>query len=542
MKEYYVDGQSGDDGAAGTSGAPWATLGRALAAAEAGDVIRARTAVYRESIGLVRAGVTLRADEGQEPVIDGGYGPELFGKAGYTTRTGGALKADELPYPHAKNQAKGGWVIAQDQAAILRVLADDTVVDGFFVRNVCGRAFRVAAKRAKLLNCRFDFTYSGTGIFDDTCEDCLMDGCKVTRGSMKFFDPTVDNSKGTQTNVMVRGKRTVVRNSKGGICCGEFVSIDKRAVDGRVEGCEIVGCLHASGYANETEGAAFVDNVFLWPRELLGVFKGKVTPSDGLIFGNEQEDTVTMPRVVVRGNIFVGHKRPIVVANGSSGRPVAFRDGEFAHNTVVGDEETLFLLGWGTPLGSRHEQTAVVDNVFLRHPDGGGEAAILWQGNGGAQFGHNLSNVTLPTAMRSEGDVVAVDGQNVLVAPFAEVKMVTPVDIKGMEPPDLRTTFDRDNYRPIAGSAAIGAASDGGTVGALEPAVVEPPPPPPPPPPDGVDLDALANLAAEAWGLLGHSGQRMTYALDVLNEAMERQAAAREQLQRLVDLINEVQV
>ena len=76
----------------------------------------------------------------------------------------------------------------------------------------------------------------------------------------------------------------------------------------------------------------------------------------------------------------------------------------------------------------------------------------------------------------------------------------------------------------------------------MEPAVVEPPPPPPPPPPDGVDLDALANLAAEAWGLLGHSGQRMTYALDVLNEAMERQAAAREQLQRLVDLINEVQV
>ena len=53
MKEYYVDGQSGDDGAAGTSGAPWATLGWALAAAEAGDVIRARTAVYRESICLL---------------------------------------------------------------------------------------------------------------------------------------------------------------------------------------------------------------------------------------------------------------------------------------------------------------------------------------------------------------------------------------------------------------------------------------------------------------------------------------------------------
>lgn len=540
--EYYVDGQAGDDGAAGTSGAPWATLGRALAAAEAGDVIRARTAVYRESIGLVRAGVTLMADEGQEPVIDGGYGPELFGKAGFTTRTGGALKADELPYPHVKNQAKGGWVIAQDQAAILRVLADDTVVDGFFVRNVCGRAFRVAAKRVKLVNCRFDFTYSGTGIFDDACEDCLMDGCEVTRGSMKFFDPTVDNNKGTQTNVMVRGKRTVVRNSKGGICCGEFVSIDKRAVDGRVEGCEILGCLHASGYANEANGAAFVNNVFLWPRELLSVFKGKATPSDGLIFGNEQEDAVDMAGVVVTGNIFVGHKRPIVVANGTSGRPVAFRDGDFSKNTVVGDEETLFLLGWGTPLGSRHERTTVVDNIFLCHPAMAATPAILWQGNGGARFAHNLSNVPLPAAMRGEGDVVAAGGQRVLVEPFAEVKMVTPVDIKGMEPPDLRTTFVIDNYQPLEGSPAIGAASDGGTVGALEPAVVEPPPPPPPPPPDKVDLDALANLAAAAWGEINAASEQLAVVEGLVDGIMNRQVVARDELQRLIDLINEVQV
>lgn len=83
---------------------------------------------------------------------------------------------------------------------------------------------------------------------------------------------------------------------------------------------------------------------------------------------------------------------------------------------------------------------------------------------------HNGWTVTPKRSMASDGDVY---GDLMLSAPDA-------------------AGFAADNYRPIEGSPLIGAALDGTTIGALEPAGdVEPPPVDPPVPDYGWLIEAL---------------------------------------------------
>ena len=486
MTIYYVDGASGDDANAGTSSEPWRTLGKALASASPGDAVRARTAVYRESVGLDKPGTVLEADEGHKPTIDGGYSPALFGAAGYTTKDGKQIGRNQLPYPSEANRKRGGWAIASTQGAIVRLSADDTEFRGFVVRNVCGRAVGLRGNRSALRDCVIDFTYGGALFLEDG-EDIEVTGNVITRASMKAYDPTRDGVEGggakVQTTVIIKKcrrakvKRNVVLYSKG-----EGISVDKGSEDSDVSD-NVVGCnAHWSFGTNGSVRPVFENNIAFYSNDPnLYEQLDKDGPADLFVVGNERVITntgenpglATLQGLVFRGNVLVGDaKRLFLVASGSSGRPVALHDAVIENNTIIGGASTRTVFTWGTYQKNTHQRTVVRNNIILRHPDSTGDL-VKYEGGGGVAWGHNLSNVPLPNGMRGAGDIVS-DGP-VLADPFVPI-LVPAFDMKSPALPDAGATFDKAHYRPVAGSPAIGAASDGREIGALPYTKPEEPP------------------------------------------------------------------
>lgn len=449
------------------------TINSALAVAQPYDRIVILPGVYREVVAVVVPYVTLEAPE-RGVTLDGGYSPLLFGASGYKTRTGRQVKPGELPYPSTENQQLGRWVLAKDQAAILRLVAPDVRVSGLLVRNVCGRGFAVSGDRALLSDCVFDFTYSGTGVVDAFTVGASIVNCTFTRGSVKYFDPTVDNGKGTQTNLIIKrgATDTLVKGCIGAFGYGEGVSADKGSVRVRVEDCVFHDFLHWYGGQNESDDAVWIGNVFLTCEDAVAAM-GKTTAADMWVAGNERETNVTSRGPFFTGNLIVGDfKEGLAVSNGNSGRPVSFRGGQFSGNTIVGGPNSRFLLTWGTPPAAPHVNTTVYGNVLLAHPQATGELAIAWQGAGGATWGPNLSTSLLPDTIRSTADVVTSDP--VLVNPYIPIRTCSGYDVTSPDLPDVGTTFERRNYTPLPDGPA--RQVDGSYFGALSPLPIIPPP------------------------------------------------------------------
>lgn len=511
-------------------GGDFRSIGAAVDAAGPGDVIRVKAGIYREVVTLDKTGLVVEGEEGA--VIDGGYHPGLFGAAGYTTATGAALKPNQLPYPNEDNARRGGWPVARDQSAIVRGMGEGVALRGFTIRNVCGRAYNLTGDGAGIYDCIIDFTYSGSGVCSGADNEVI--GCTITRGSMKYFDPTVDNGKGTQTCVMTKGTNALIKGNRIAYHFGEGVGADKQSKGTRIVGNVVHTCLHWLSGMNEAADAVWEGNVFYWPENLMAAM-GKITASDLWVAGNEQEDEVMSRGPTFVGNLLIGGKEGLAVSNGQSGRPISFVGARFQRNTFIGGAATRYLITWGTYTASPHKDVDFSDNIILKHPAAGDDVK-LFQGGGDVKWHHNLSNCELPEVLRGDGDIVTA--AQVLVNPFAPI--AGTFNVKSPDLPDVETTLALNNYRPVAGSLALVAGSDGGRVGALGLEVEPPPPPPPPPPPDGeLDREAIINAVAAAWGEFGAGSERLAVALDMLNEGMVRVANGRAQLQQLLDQLQE---
>ena len=143
MATYYVDGNSGNDSADGSSNRPWKTLDKAVEQVSAGDEVRVRTAVYHETLRIKTNNTTWRADTGQKPVIDGRYHDGLFDNQG------------NLPHP----DGTGNFLPQSSTGSIVAISAAGCTLDGFTVQNVAGGAVAVSASNCTVRNCRVDFTY-----------------------------------------------------------------------------------------------------------------------------------------------------------------------------------------------------------------------------------------------------------------------------------------------------------------------------------------------------------------------------------------------
>jgi hypothetical protein len=473
-------------------GEAYETIGAALAAAMPGDVVEVRAGTYHEIVVLDKSGVLLVGDPGA--TIDGRYSPLLFGDSAYTDLNGRPVGKGALPALTQANAKRGGWVFPgktineKGYGAAVRLAAADVAIQGFTIRNIPGRAIIVdkAATGARAVGNRVDFTYGGAIGVATGASRVSIKRNTVTRSSVKYYDPTrLGAGPGrVQTTIICGGVDTEIIDNIAALNEGEGISADKDSERALIQGNVLFAHRHWGLGVNGADSPTILGNIVFAPEDLYDAFD-KEHPADLFVIGNEQGDEDPRKAVtrgaVVRDNLFVGGKRSFLVGGG--GRPVQFVDCEFRNNTIVGlvtpgKERPTFT--WSVMDGMPHQNTVVTDNIIIWQE---GAPGISYQAGGDVEWARNLSGAALPGGMRGEGDVVAKDAA--LVNPFAAIRALEAFDVTSPELPNVGTTFNYDNYRPIANGAAV--RPDGSVFGALEPLGAgepEPPVDPPPPPPD----------------------------------------------------------
>ncbi len=470
-------------------GEEYKTIGAALAAAMPGDVVQVRPGTYHEVVVLDKRGVTVLGDPGA--TIDGRYSPLLFGDAAYTDLNGQPVGKRELPALTAANAKRGGWVFAgkaineRGYGAAVRLAAPNVLIQGLTIRNIPGRAIIVdkEATGAAAVGNRIDFTYGGAvGVATGASRVSLRRNI-ITRSSVKQYDPTrLGAGPGqVQTTVICGGSDAEIVENIVALNEGEGISADKASERTLIQGNVIFANRHWGLGVNGAVDPRIIGNIVYSPENLYDMFD-KEHPADLFVIGNEQGDEDPRKAVtrgaVILDNLFVGGKRTFLVGGG--GRPVQFVDSEIRNNTIVGlatpgKERPTFT--WTVMANMPHKNTAVTDNIILWQE---GALGISYQPGGDVRWARNLSGSTPPSGMRGEGDVVAKDAA--LVNPFAAILAIEAFDVTSPELPNVETTFDIDNYRPIAKGSAV--RPDGTVFGALAPlGAGEPEPPIEPEPP-----------------------------------------------------------
>ena len=454
------------------------TIGAAVAAAKDGDTVVVTSGIYHEAITLSTPGVTVMAAEGASVTLDGRYSPALFGDGNFAMSNGRKVGAGQLPSLAADNARRAGWVYTganlnvNGYSALVTLQADRTAIRGLMLRNAPGRFVVISGNDCMVADCRMDFCYGGAVMIATGSERATLRGLTVTRSSVKKFDTGAPGAgpDAVATTVICGGSDVLIEGCTICYNYGEGISADKNSVRPIVRGNVCHTNYHWSLGFNYTDGATITGNIVYWCDNLIDAL-GKSSPADGFVGGSERASLnnpkeARTPNTTISGNLFVGYlKRPWLL--GSTGRPVQFVDSMIANNTIVGrvtPGKPGATFTWTALKTALHEGTTVSGNVILWEPDATG---ISYQAGGRVTWRDNLYSAQPPSGMRSDGDIVT--REPVLVNPFAPILgQYAPY---ALDMPNVATTFDIDNYRPIADGAAVGR----GALGVAEPDTPEPP-------------------------------------------------------------------
>ena len=454
------------------------TIGAALAAAVEGDAVAVHGGTYYEAIVLSTPGVSVIGVPGESVTIDGRYSPALFGDGNYAMSNGRKCGAGQLPSLAADNARRGGWVYAganlniNGYSPLVRLTGNGTAISGVTLRNSAGRFIVIEGNDCRAEDCRLDFCYGGAISIAANSERAALRGVTVTRSSVKHFDVGAPGAgpDAVSKSIICGGEVTLI---EGCLVCynyGEGISADKGSKRPRIISNVIHTNYHWSLGFNYTDGARFVGNAVYWCDNLIDAM-GKSSPADGFVGGSERASVenpkeARSPNISIANNLFVGYlKRPWLL--GGSGRPVQFVDSAIADNTIIGrvtPGKAGHTFTWTALKTALHDGATVAGNVILWEPDALG---ISYQPGGKVTWLDNLYSAVPPSGMRSDGDIVT--REPVLVNPFAPI--LGQFDPYALDMPDVATTFDINNYRPIAGGAAVGR----GALGVAEPDTPEPP-------------------------------------------------------------------
>lgn len=493
------------------------TIGAALAAAVEGDAVAVHGGTYYEAIVLSTPGVSVIGVPGESVTIDGRYSPALFGDWNYAMSNGRKCGAGQLPSLAADNARRAGWVYAganlniNGYSALVTLQADRTAIRGLTLRNAPGRFVVISGNDCAAADCRLDFCYGGAVNVATGSERATLHGLTVTRSSVKKFDTGAPGAgpDAVATTLICGGADTLIEGNTICYNYGEGISADKNSVRPIVRGNVIHTNYHWSLGFNYTDGAVIENNVVYWCDNLIDSM-GKSSPADGFVGGSERASLnnpkeARTPNTTISGNLFVGYlKRPWLL--GSTGRPVQFVDSMIANNTIVGrvtPGKPGATFTWTALKTALHEGTTVSGNVILWEPDATG---ISYQAGGRVTWRDNLYSAQPPSGMRSDGDIVT--REPVLVNPFAPILgQYAPY---ALDMPNVATTFDIDNYRPIADGAAVGR----GALGVAEPDTPEPP--------DGPDYAPIITLLENNLERLEDAGLAVGAAIVDTHELIDR--------------------
>lgn len=454
-------------------GEAYQSIQAAIDAAVAGDEVRVRDGIYPETVRVDKA-ITLRAEDGHQPVVDGGWdGKTLEGEFGGT----------------------------------VACAAEGATVEGLFVRNCPGRGIGISASNITVRNNRIDFTYKG-GIGANAPAGTYLTGLLVEGNVMTRLGQERIVTKGGKVNgsfLFAQVRDSVIRGNTVANGLGEGINVDRGSSGLLVEGNTVINSAHVGIYINRATGNIVRGNTIIYTGDPKPVGDKDDAPS-GIIIGDENGSGNWPPSSgnVIEGNIVVGSGKLFQVRNNAHNYDTRLDENTIVRgNTFIAGPKTMRGLDiLANVQGRPHGAAQFYDNVidFTTAPPG---ADIGTNSSNVLVFHHNAWSSPPPQRMRGEGDIL---GDPMLANPAAPLRG----DWVGTE-----TGFSIDNYRPMLVSPLIGASHGGGTIGALEPLAPEPPPPDPPEQ-EPVDWDALANRAAAAYGLIEESQQRLSAARDEL--------------------------
>lgn len=444
MTEYFVEaGAKGD----GSAVAPFGTLNQAAKAVKSGDVVNIRTGVYREKLNANVAKVTWRAAEEHEPVIDGGWKGEVV--KGFSNQ--------------------------------VAATAEGVEIRGLTVRNCRGRGIAALANNVRIINNRIDLTYHGGMIAGDAAgkpiSGLLIENNVMTRMSQSFTtEKQFDGVNGSFNILNVRD--SIVRFNVLSHGHGEGYNLGRGSMRVLLYKNIAHTTQHGPLYFNHCIECEARENILYHTFDPRYHDVKDDDVSAGVIIGDER--TINAKFIPQRGNKLIGNLIVcsgvmLDVRNGSNpdrGYDTQLDGMIIEYNTFVAGSKTREGIDIApNQLGRPHKDSVFANNVI--YFTGAKPGAPIGKFSGpGVAFHHNAWSEQPPAAMRGDGDIY---GDLALVDPGAVLQTVG-------EPP--LTNFDIDHYRPATGSQLIGAAADGGVLGALAPTDGAPPIDPPIDPPE----------------------------------------------------------
>jgi len=390
------------------------TISAAIQAAKDGDTVVVGGGVYRERVNVDRA-ITVIAAEGEPPIIDGGWNGEETGSfAPQLAVTGGGAR-----------------------------------VTGLTIRNCPGRGVLVNADGATVTACRIDRTYQGAMLIGDangpqiggvTVADCIM-----TRMSLSW----VTERKPSNVNGSLNIHNTVDSVIRGNVLAegwGEGINIGRGSTV-RVENNIVHSTNHVLLYFNRCQNSVAVGNILFHIDD--GRYAGKQDNySAGIIIGDEGGPSVAKwppsSGNIIVGNVVVNAGKLFQIRNNKNNYDSQMLDTVIEGNTFVAGPCTERGIDiQANQQGRPHKGSVFRNNVIdFTHARAGADIGTHGQA-GGIDFSGNVWSAPPPQSMRGAGDFVGDVG---LVDAGAAIER--------LELPD--TTLDIDNYRPLAGSAAVG--------------------------------------------------------------------------------------
>ena len=474
MATYYV-AKTGSNGAAGSSGAPWLTLAYAAAQVGPGDTVRVRAGTYTEKLVINDANVTFMADDANNrPVVDGNYHAGLF--------SDGALgKNSTLP------DARGAAYLNLDgTGALISLNAAGVTLDGFIVQNVAGEAISLGASNTTVENCDTFFTF-GTGIISNpggnSVSGLTIQNNRVRFASMMIFEPNRRGYVPGQVQVVVGSIKvgnnngdTIISGNEVAYGFGEGINVgkDNNATASApiiVEDNIVHDCNHSHIYINGSRFVHVRRNIVYCTNAPLNLWDGDSPAGIRL----KDEKSTYLRNIFVYNNVIVNVGIPIMWGE----RHTASTDCYFGYNTIVGGPQPTIkkkaaILIVTQQTGGTASQKGVMENNLI---DYSMTTAPVFKNNGeyglsGAAFRHNgwSSAPDMPAAQRV-GDVV---GGLRLANPTAALATSNYLTRANTTYASLTISdnFNLNNYRLLATSDAIGAASNRRAFNGVTPPVI----------------------------------------------------------------------
>jgi len=458
MTTYYVDYVSGSDSAAGTSGAPFKTPGKAHTAASPGDMIKLRgnkdnaATFYPTPLAITKANTTWTADTGHTPTFHGGYTP--------TPGNGASYAMHGQPGDPAKD--------------MIDVNAANVTLSYLRVQNVGGTGvgFNAQAHNGRMLYCTIHMISSNGVIVAGVSKGAKVKNveigyCDISYISqLWFWNGSVKG--GTGCGMMLRDCEDVrVHHCTLHHVCKEGINIDRGGIGTIIEHNTIYTINHVSLYILRTQGAHVRYNIVYHTKErdYLGAAYGKRTGTPMMVVGDESNKDAdgggsmtghaSSERQYIYGNVFIGGSYGFQVRNNTNQYETQLKKAYIGYNTFIGEtwtdpqgtSATKQVINISASLGAGPHVDSLFENNVIYAPPGVPMAQVA--GVSGIRFRNNAwYGGTRPSAVVGVGDITA------------NPKLVNPT---------ATGPFNIDNYRPQVGSPLIGAVSDGSPVFGVTP-------------------------------------------------------------------------